>query len=385
MTNARTTALSGLLALTLGGCAVSTGATREERMTAREPLRMQSDATGEGTPLVLVGGGLTGWESWQPFLPRLRGRRVIRMQPLNVQYGLEDRPLPEGYGVEMESAALAAALEKEGGPLDIVAWSYGALATLDFALDHPERVRRLVLIEPPALWTLPEQGRRHEAVRRLEARFPDSRAEVSEDMLAAFLEIAGFVPPGGDPRTLPPWSNWVRFRRSLRNTPAVHAHVDDIARLRTLERPVLLPTGTGTSPFLREITTVLDGALPDSRVIEMPAGHAPHIVSMDRFLVELDRFLSTPPSLAAKLGSKVAIEGTARDAKGGAVVLIAPGEEPVYLEGVARWPDALSGRRVAVEGTLHRKKLLPDPGVEPRTAGAEGDQLVLESPTWTAR
>jgi hypothetical protein len=48
---------------------------------------------------------------------------------------------------------------------------------------------------------------------------------------------------------------------------------------------VLLVTGTGTRTWLRQIIDVPGEQLPRVRVIEMPAGHAPALVSMDRFLV----------------------------------------------------------------------------------------------------
>ena len=121
-------------------------------------MKMQAHIAGEGPPLVLVGGGLTGWRSWEPFQARLAPtRRVARMQPLAVQYGLEKRRLPEGYSVDMESDALAAAVaEFADGPVDLVAWSYGAMISLDYALDHPERIRSLKQQKDPrfenAVW-----------------------------------------------------------------------------------------------------------------------------------------------------------------------------------------------------------------------------------------
>ena len=119
---------------------------------------MQSDLSGVGAPLVVIGGGLTGWAGWKPLLPRLTpGRRVILLQPLNVQFGLESRPLPADYSVRMESGALKAALDSLvlNAPVDLIAWSFGALATLDFVLSHPERVRSVVLIEPPRFGCCP--------------------------------------------------------------------------------------------------------------------------------------------------------------------------------------------------------------------------------------
>jgi pimeloyl-ACP methyl ester carboxylesterase len=262
--------------------------------TESPPLRMQSDISGAGAPLVVIGGGLTGWASWKPLLPRLTpGRRVIVVQPINVEFGLESRPLPADYSVRMESGALKTTLDSlaVNTPVDLIAWSFGALATLDFVLSHPERVRSVVLIEPPALWVLPDHGRAHQEVARLEKLVPSPAAEVTEEMLESFLGLAGFVPPGGSARKLPQWPGWIGFRRSLRNTPALFAHSDELSRVRNFNRPVLLATGTGTSPFLRDVIDTLGAAFPRARVIEMPAGHAPHLVSPDRFFGELKAFL----------------------------------------------------------------------------------------------
>lgn len=258
-------------------------------------LKMQVQVVGEGPPLVFVGGGLTGWHSWKPHAERLAGTRTVaRLQPLNVEYGLEDRPLPEGYSVKTESAALAAALDGLGweDPMDVVAWSYGALVTLDFALDHPERIRTLTLIEPPAIWVLPEDDPGDPELQVLESF--GTNDDISEADLDRFLRVAGLLPSGANAKELPQWPVWVEHRRSLRMGAAPSRHRDDPERLRTFDRPVLLVSGTGTAFYYRRILDNLGEYLPRTRAVEMPSGHAPHIVSMDRFLAELERFLSAP-------------------------------------------------------------------------------------------
>jgi pimeloyl-ACP methyl ester carboxylesterase len=296
----RATAILGVVAL--GGCAGA--ATRADEATEKEAsmggddrtLALQVDVQGTagGAPLVLVGGGLTGWRSWVPHQERLRAsRRVARVQPLSVQYGLERRALPAGYSIELESAALAAGLTAAGltGPIDLVAWSYGAVIALDFALDHPGRVRSLTLIEPPAFWVLEatgvadDQARREvEAIRQLHA---EMAGDVSEDQLASFVRQAGFCPPGSAPRDLPAWPVWLEHRRSLLSGVAPWGHRDDADRLRGFDRPVLLVKGTGSSHFLHRIVDGLAGALPRARVLELPGGHAPQIAAMDDFLAAL--------------------------------------------------------------------------------------------------
>jgi pimeloyl-ACP methyl ester carboxylesterase len=262
-------------------------------------LKMPFDAKGDGPPLVLVGGGLTGYASWIPHQERLAAaRRVYRVQPLAVQFGLDERPLPEGYSVKVESGALSATIEDLGveGPVDLVAWSYGAAITLEYALDHPARVRTLTLIEPPAFWTLDATGtwddesrNESEAIRALYAGMR-ARGSVSEDDLATFVRAVAISPPCKDPRELPGWPAWLKHRRSLLAGDAPWQVHDTKERLAAFDRPVLLVKGTGSSHFLHRIIDALAGALPRAEVIELPGGHAPQLVAMDAFLKHLATF-----------------------------------------------------------------------------------------------
>lgn len=247
---------------------------------------MDMAVSGDGRPLALVGGGLTGSISWIPHAEKLaETRRVGRLQPLNVQLGLEGRPLPDGCSIAMESAALQAALDDAGwtDPLDLVAWSYGALIALDFALAHPDRIRTLTLIEPPAIWVLGDHDREDSALQSMMA------LEIGEDVdaadLAAFLRSVGLVPPGASPSDLPQWGVWMKHRQSLRMLRVPLGHEDDRARLASFDKTVLLVTGTGMARFAelnvpiwlllgsespqvcRDAIETLQEALPNSNVI----------------------------------------------------------------------------------------------------------------------
>jgi pimeloyl-ACP methyl ester carboxylesterase len=256
-------------------------------------MKMLAKVTGKGRPLVLVPGGLTGWLSWEAHAERLSAnRKVVRVQLLSVQWGLENEQLPADYSVKTESAALAASLSELGfkQPIDIVAWSYGALITLDYALDHPDSIRTLTLIEPPAFWVLrATMGLDAEAQQQV-ATLEKIRGDITEDQLEQFAGAVGLCPPGQNCREIPQWPVWVVYRQSLRSNPAVLSHNDDLSRLRGFKRPVLLVRGTGSAQFLHQIIHALATQFPQARVVEMPAGHAPHIVSRDRFLAELASF-----------------------------------------------------------------------------------------------
>ena len=257
-------------------------------------LIMQSEVKGTGKPIILVGGGLTGWKSWEPFTDIFTSgsKKVIRLQLLAVQYGLENRPLPVNYSVKTESGAMAAALDSVGDdyPFDIVAWSYGALISLDFAFDHPEMIRTLTLIEPPAIWVLRETGKYDNEIQKTMDFFMTYKGDITEGMLADFLDHVGLVTPGQSARDLPQWEGWVRFRQSLRSVPYPVIHSDSIERIRKFQPPVLLVKGTGSARWLHDIIDMLAENLPHARIAEFPGGHAPHLVSAESFLTELERF-----------------------------------------------------------------------------------------------
>jgi pimeloyl-ACP methyl ester carboxylesterase len=259
-----------------------------------QPTTMLSEVKGSGSPLVLVGGGLTGWKSWEPFVEHFisKERTAIRVQLLCVQLGLEGRPLPSGYSVKTESAALATTLDSLGykGQLDVVAWSFGAFISLDYALDHPERIRSLTLIEPPALWVLRETGRFDREAEESAKFFMRFDGDITEDLLEDFLRHAGFVSAGQSPRELPQWESWIPFRQSLRANPYVVTFNDHVKRLQEFKRPLLLVKGSGSTAWLHHVIDGLAENVSASRVVEFIGGHACHLVSREKFLLELEKF-----------------------------------------------------------------------------------------------
>jgi pimeloyl-ACP methyl ester carboxylesterase len=252
---------------------------------------MLYESTGEGRPLVLVPGVLTGWLSWIPHAERLSAtRQVVRVQLLSVQLGLDGQPLPADYSPKTEKMALANTLESLGltPPVDFAGWSYGAAVALDFALDHPQWVRTLTLIEPPAFWVLPVLGA--EARHQREEDLRMSRDDITEDQLEQFLHRAGLVPSETNPRNLPQWPLWVQHRQSLRAVPAIAEYQGDRRRLSELTAPTLLVKGTESTPLDRRIVDKLAEQLPNAQVAELPGDHASHIASMEPFLERMATF-----------------------------------------------------------------------------------------------
>jgi pimeloyl-ACP methyl ester carboxylesterase len=106
---------------------------------------------GDGPPLLLLHGGLGEAFQWGSVLPALaRKHRVMAVD--RPGHGLAD---PFDYqGVELLPHArrfLGEILDAEGlASVPIVGCSMGGLWAIAFALEHPERVSRLVLVGSPA-------------------------------------------------------------------------------------------------------------------------------------------------------------------------------------------------------------------------------------------
>ena len=102
-----------------------------------------------GTPLVLLHGGMAGGEIFAGLLPALsEGRRVIVPDLQGHGRTAEiDRPLrPEHLAGDIAALIEHLGLERA----DVVGYSLGGAVALRLAVEHPERVRRLVLVSTAA-------------------------------------------------------------------------------------------------------------------------------------------------------------------------------------------------------------------------------------------
>jgi pimeloyl-ACP methyl ester carboxylesterase len=249
------------------------------------------EVKGQGEPVVLVPGGLSGWLSWIPHAERLSAdRKVIRVQLRSVELAEAGEPFPDDYGVLTEREALHATVNELGlDSFDLAGWSHGGLVSLAFALEYPERVRTLTLVEPGAFWILRETGHASDALAGAEA---DDRSftgrEITVDDLNDFLVRAGLGQLGDDFESVPSWPVWVRNRQVLSIFGTLWDYTDSLERLRALEIPVLAVKGTETTELEAAVVDDLVATVPRGRLLELPGGHASHIENIDRFLEELE-------------------------------------------------------------------------------------------------
>lgn len=253
------------------------------------------EVKGQGEPVVLVPGGLSGWLSWIPHAERLsKERMVVRVQLRSIELAEAGEPFPEDYGVLTEREALHATVNELGlDTFDLAGWSHGGLVSLAFALEYPDRVRTLTLIEPEAPWILRETGHAGGTLAGNEAYDRSfTGREITVDDLKDFLVRAGLGEPGDDFESLPQWPVWVRNRQVLSIFGTIHDYTDSLDRLRALDIPVLAVKGTDTTEQDAAAVDDLAAMVPRGRLLELAGGHASHIENIDRFLEELETHIA---------------------------------------------------------------------------------------------
>ncbi|MEM8823728.1 MAG: alpha/beta hydrolase [Pseudomonadota bacterium] len=107
--------------------------------------------TGDGPPLVLLHGFPQNHRCWLPVLPRLAERFTCILPDLR-GYGDSDAPADDSghttYSKRIMAADLVAILDALGlGHADVAGHDRGARVAYRFALDHPQRIGRLAILE----------------------------------------------------------------------------------------------------------------------------------------------------------------------------------------------------------------------------------------------
>ncbi len=261
------------------------------------PRVLRHEVSGEGDPLILVPGGLTGWVSWIPLQERLAGRwAAIRVQPIYNELGSAGQARDAGHSRHIEEESLRLTLQHLGiERADFAGWSAGGKLLLDFAAGHQDIVRSLTLIEPAVYWILDELGETDPRLREIN-RYLWGLAgrEITEADLAVFLSSAGFVEGPGEVRDDPYWERALPHRMTLSWLDEEFMRSDlTVGDLSEVWSPTLITKGTLTEPWERRLVDLLGEHLPNARVAEFAGGHDHHIENIEAFLAAMGGHLQT--------------------------------------------------------------------------------------------
>jgi 2-hydroxy-6-oxonona-2,4-dienedioate hydrolase len=257
-------------------------------------LRVRVLESGAGEPVLMLHGGGGAAGIFAPLIARLGGFRLVA--PDRPGHGLTGAFSYRGVDQRRHAVDFVSSIAATLGdrPLRIVGNSMGALWALWFALEHPQRVSRLVLVGCPALilGSSGPFGYRLLGVRGLNTLMwgmePASPKQIDRLMCRM----------GHDPKTVPP--GFKTFMERLEVLPGYRTAYLTLLEsaltvsgarsavalgeeeLRRVEQPTLLLWGTKDPFGTVDLARQASAAMPHARLEIVGQGHLPWLDEADR-------------------------------------------------------------------------------------------------------
>ncbi|MGQ2934845.1 MAG: alpha/beta fold hydrolase [Sphingopyxis sp.] len=275
-------------------------------------VRIRAAVGGSGPPLLLLHGHPQTHLTWHKVVPELAKRFTVVATDLR-GYGDSEKlpgdPTHANYSKRAMAADQVAVMAMLGfDRFDVVAHDRGARVAHRMALDHADRVARLVLLDIAPTATMYAQTNREFATRYFWWFFLIQPFDLPERMIAAdpdhFLDrhLAGQIKVEGslDPRVV------AEYRRCYRDPATRHAICEDYRAAasidlehdaadddRRIEAPLLLLWGEyGTVGTLFDVMESWRSKAREVRGRALPCGHSPQEETPELLLAELDAFLT---------------------------------------------------------------------------------------------
>lgn len=233
-----------------------------------------------GPPIVLLHGLLIGSLSTWYFAVAPALAREHRV----VMYDLRGHGLSEvtrsGYGVRAQADDLARVVERHAGaaPVTLVGHSAGGAIALRYALAHPERVARLVMVDTP----LPVMARNW--IDRV-------RAASVPDLLGMLPGAKQATAGRGGRQTAKLVEKVLALttRTSLLDDLLAEPDIGD-DELAAFARPLLLCYATRGGPVVTATRARLAARVPGARLVMIEGGHALPVEAAEPLTAEIRAF-----------------------------------------------------------------------------------------------
>jgi pimeloyl-ACP methyl ester carboxylesterase len=252
------------------------------------PYRLHYYVGGQGPPLLLLHGLGARAENWSSLMVACtrHGHQVYALDLLG--FGRSDRPDVD-YSIALQTQVLEQFLDSRRlERADLGGWSMGGWVALKFALDHPQRVRRIFVIDSAGLTFSPAFE---------PAIFAPASVDEAQQLLRLITPRAAFVP---------------RFvardfaREMRRQWPVVHRAMESMTagsdlldgKLSAISRPTLIVWGKLDALIPLGCGEEMHREMPQSRLVIFDgAGHMLPTENSGRLAREALGFLEAEPPL----------------------------------------------------------------------------------------
>jgi pimeloyl-ACP methyl ester carboxylesterase len=250
-----------------------------ERFTvpSKDGVEISVQKAGSGPALLLVHGSLlNGTLSWGLVMPKLAEHFTV--------YAMDRRGrAPSGdakqYSIANEADDIGCVVDAIGGPVIVLAHSYGALASLE-ALDGLKGVSHLILYEPPVML----KPRDSTIAANLEQAL---EAGDREQLVTIFLRDQIRVPADriGMMQASPIWPIVLEIASTLpREARSVNTYQPSSERLGKRKAPTTMLLGGLTTGLLRDAAYYVADAIPGCRMVILEGqGHGAPLDAPDYF------------------------------------------------------------------------------------------------------
>jgi len=250
-------------------------------------------SAGTGDPVLLIHAGVTDRRSWKYLSPRLEPEhRVVAYDQRG--YGESRTYEPESWSRHGDALAVmdAAGLDRTA----VVGGSIGGGTAIDLALEHPDRVSKLVLIAAGvsgAPWFEEYPGVFGELLAKLEeAEKAENTAEANR--LEAWLWLDGASAPegrvGGQDRELFLEMNGIALAAD--DPGELQRPEEAWDRLGQIGVPTLVLSGELDLPDQLPVDQGMAERIPDARLVKLPGvAHLPQLENDEACLAAIKDFL----------------------------------------------------------------------------------------------
>ncbi len=253
---------------------------RMEHVTSTDGTTIAFERSGSGSPVLLVHGSLNDRHAWALVTPAFAAHYTVYAMD---RRGRGESGAPRDHAIERQFEDVAAVIEAIGEPVALVGHSYGAQCALGAAALLPDRVRALVLYEPPS----PAM-----AASAIGGKFESEDASAAvEDF---FLNGVGVPKEQVDLMKTTPYWPWVlQFVPTMASEiGALAAYRFDAARFAALRMPVLFLDGSDSTDELRSVMRELQPHLTQSKWVTFEGqGHGAVLTAPDLFAQHVLDFL----------------------------------------------------------------------------------------------